>query len=97
MDEISTDLCEDVFLVMGFYAYTISVQQLPQLEGSCLLDRTPDSLQTKPPATLFFYFHSLSSLCAHTLTWPEIFFLLYIYLCQKVHMQGVMHFKFNWK
>ena len=39
---------------------------------------TLDSLHTNPPATLFSrYFHSLSSLCVHTLTWSEIFFMLH--------------------
>ena len=39
----------------------------------CLLDWTPESLQTNLPAMLFFrYFHSLSSLCVHA--WWEIFF-----------------------
>ena len=54
------------------------VLKLPELDCSCLLDWTLDSLQTNPPATLFFwYFHSLSSLCVHTLTWSEIFFMLH--------------------
>ena len=50
--------------------------QLPQLYRSCLLDWTPESLQTNQPATLFFWsFHSLSSLCVHALAWSEILFL----------------------
>ena len=39
----------------------------------------PNSLhfQTNLPATLlFWYFHSLSSLCVHALAWPEIFFFV---------------------
>ena len=42
------------------------VLQLPQLDCSCLIDWTPDSLQTNPTAMFFFwYFHSLSFLCVH--------------------------------
>ena len=40
----------------------------------------PNSLhfQTNLPATLlFWYFHSLSSLCVHELAWPEISFFSY--------------------
>ena len=37
---------------------------------------TPDSLQTNPQSTLFFwYFHSLSSLCGCAHAWLVIFYL----------------------
>ena len=58
---------------------------------SCLLDWTPDSLQTNLPATFFFwYFHSLSSLCVHALTWSEIFFLCCT-VCRTVSLAKLDH------
>ena len=42
---------------------------------SGLLDWNPECLQTNPPATLFWYCHSLSSFSVHTLAWSEIFIL----------------------
>ena len=52
-----------------------SVLQLLQFDRSvCLPELLTVYVQINPPATLFFwYFHSLSSLCTHTLTWSETF------------------------
>ena len=53
--------------LMNTVQICFSVLKLPQLNHFCLLDWTPDSLQTNPPAALFFwYFSSLSFLCVHT-------------------------------
>ena len=44
--------------------------------------------KTNLPATPFFwYFHLLSSLCAHTLTWSEIFFLMLHHLWNSLPCQ----------
>ena len=58
--------------------YWTMLTHLSQLVPNNYVNRHPRtlrSLQTNPPATLFRYFHSPSSLCVHALTWSEIFFL----------------------
>ena len=56
---------------------TVQILFLLQLhDSSCLLDWTPDSLQTNPPSVFFWSFHSQSSLCTHTFAWFEIFLLM---------------------
>ena len=59
---------------------SFSVLQLPQLNRSLLA--TWLNLQTNyPPATfLFSHFHSVSYLCAHALTWSEVFFFLFFWI-----------------
>ena len=46
--------------------------QMSQLDHSCRLDWTPVSLHNLPAMLFFWYFHSLSSLCAHALTYAVL-------------------------
>ena len=71
----------------------------PLCAHSCLLEWTPYSLQTNPPATLFlWYFHSLSSLCAHTRLVRDLFLMLHrlsgtVSLSKLDHQIHSHHFK----
>ena len=71
----------------------------PLCAHSCLLEWTPYSLQTNPPATLFlWYFHSLSSLCAHTCLVRDLFLMLHrlsgtVSLSKLDHQIHSHHFK----
>ena len=66
------DTCTQIQYAFVSLGYNVNTHVY--LTELLLLDWTPDSLQTNPPSMPFFqYFRSLSSVCAHTFTWSEIF------------------------
>ena len=64
-------VCTDCQLIQQYSTNSLLCAQLPQLDRSCLLDWTPECLQTNPPDICILCL----SLCAHALDCQRSFFL----------------------